>query len=104
MQKEEGMLPKLFTKKNIEVLKFLLDNKMHIRDVADNLEISPAKVHHAVQLFKQYGLVKEEQVKNRRVIHLNPESELLKNIFYIIEHDEKRKQSYAGGKYKDYVL
>jgi DNA-binding MarR family transcriptional regulator len=98
------MLPKLFTKKNIEVLKFLVSNKLHIRDIADQLAISPAKVHHAIQLFKQYDLVKEEQVKNRRVIHLNAESELLKSILHIIDHEEKRAHTYSKGKYKDYVL
>lgn len=73
-------ISELFTKKNMEVLELLTKKSLHIREIADQLNCSPAKVHNTIQLFKRYELVKETQEKNRKVISLNRNNPLLGNI------------------------
>ena len=73
-------LTEIFTKKNLEILNLLTQESVHIRDIATKLNISPAKVHGTIQVFKKNNLVKEAKEKNRLVISLNNESALLKEI------------------------
>lgn len=87
------MITELFTRKNMEILVFLSHNSMHIRDIAAELEISPAKVHNAVQLFKRYDLVTETKKKNMKIIQLNLDSLLWKRIKQLIEMDHDMDQS-----------
>jgi adenylosuccinate lyase len=82
-------LTEIFTKKNIEVLKLLSKESLHIRDIAAQLDISPAKVHSTIQLFKKNNLVKENKEKNKIVISLNKESDLLKIIQTLLDVDNK---------------
>ena len=77
-------LTDIFTKKNIEVLRLLSKESLHIRDIAGKLDISPAKVHSTIQLFKKHNLIKENKEKNKIVISLNKESTLLKNIIDLL--------------------
>jgi adenylosuccinate lyase len=78
----------IFTKKNIEILKLLSKESLHIRDIAAKLDISPAKVHATIQLFKKNNLIKENKDKNKIIITLNNESSLLKNIENILNLNE----------------
>jgi len=73
-------LSKIFTKKNIEILDLLFRESLHIRDIAEKLKISPAQVHNTIQIFKENNLVKEVQEKNRKIITLNRENQLLEDI------------------------
>jgi len=73
-------LAKIFTKKNLEILKLLEKESSHIRYIAEKLKISPAKVHGTIQLFKENGIITEIKEKNRIIIKLNKNSPLLKNI------------------------
>jgi len=73
-------LYKLFTKRNLEILNLLMKENLHIRDIANKLSCSPAKVHNTIQLFKKNKLIKEKKQKNRIVISLNKENKLLKEI------------------------
>ena len=75
----------IFTKKNIEILKLLSKESLHMRDIANKLEISPAKVHSTIKLFKKNNLVNEKKEKNRVIISLNKGSSLLKNIQNVLE-------------------
>ena len=77
----------IFTKKNIEILKLLSKENLHIRDIASRLNISPAKVHSTIKLFKKNNLIKENKEKNKIVISLNKESSLLKNIQNLLNVD-----------------
>ena len=61
----------VFTKKNIEIFKLLDKESMHIREIADTLNISPAKVIGAVKTLKKFDLIIEETKKNRKIIALN---------------------------------
>ena len=73
-------LSKLFTKKNIEILRLLEEESMHIREIAEKLKISPAKVHGTIQLFKKNNIINIIDDKNRKIIKLNKNNKLLKNI------------------------
>jgi len=73
-------LTEIFTKKNIEILRLLSKESLHIRDIAAQLDISPAKVHSTIQLFKKNNLIKENKEKNKIIISLNKDSSLLKEI------------------------
>lgn len=79
----------IFTKKNIEILRLLSKESLHIRDIAGNLNISPAKVHSTIQLFKKNNLIKENKEKNKIIISLNKGSSLLKIIQNLLEADNK---------------
>ena len=70
----------IFTKKNIEILDLLSKESLHMRDIAARLDISPAKVHSTIQLFRKNNLIRESKEKNRIIISLNKESLLLKEI------------------------
>ena len=73
-------LSKIFTKKNIEILDLLFRESLHIRDIAEKLNISPAQVHNTIQTFKENSLVKEIQEKNKKIITLARENPMLKEI------------------------
>ncbi|MCH8329202.1 MAG: adenylosuccinate lyase [Nanoarchaeota archaeon] len=75
----------IFTKKNIEVLRLLSKESLHIRDIAAQLGISPAKVHSTIQLFKKNNLIRENKDKNKIVISINKESALLKDILSLLD-------------------
>ncbi|MEA2037764.1 MAG: lyase family protein [Nanoarchaeota archaeon] len=79
---------KILTKKNIEILNLLHSESMHIREIAEKLSISPAKVHGAIQLFKEYNIINEIKDKNKKIIRLNRNSKILKHIENLIETKE----------------
>jgi adenylosuccinate lyase len=80
----------IFTKKNIEILRLLSKESLHIRDIASKLDISPAKVHATIQLFKKNNLIKETKEKNKIIISLNKDSSLLKLIQNLLEADNNQ--------------
>lgn len=82
-------LPKIFTRINLDILDLLEQDNHHIREIADRLGCSPAKVHSCVGLFKKHNLVKEVKEKNRKVISLNRDSVLLKRIREMRSTDAK---------------
>ena len=82
---------KILTKTNIEILKLLETETSHIREIADKLNISPAKVHGAIQLFKKHNLVNEIKDKNKKVIKLNRGNKLLKNIENLMETEDVKE-------------
>lgn len=79
------MLPEIFTKKNLKILVFINSHECHIRDIAEALKCSPAKVHNAVKLFKRYGLVREENFKNMKIITANKESAMFRKIMELLK-------------------
>ncbi len=86
-------LGRIFTKKNIEILNLLEKGSLHIRDIAGKLKISPAKVHGAIQLFKKHNIVNEIKDKNKKVIKLNKNNKLLKNIENLIEVEDTKEEN-----------
>jgi adenylosuccinate lyase len=85
-------LSKIFTKKNIEILNLLEKESLHLRDIADRLNISPAKVHGTIQLFKEHEIITEIQEKNKKIIKLNKNNQLLKNIQNLMEVKEVKQK------------
>jgi len=74
-------LSAIFTKSNIRILRELSKNEgLYIREIAERTSLSPAKVHQAIKLFKEFGIVLEREAKNKKVISLARESVLLKRI------------------------
>ena len=88
-------LSKLFTKKNLMILELLEKENLHIREIAERLSISPAKVHDSIKLFKKNNLIQETKEKNRIIIKLNRQNALLKEIENLINFNKKTKKQEA---------
>src|SRR3989344_3593613 len=87
-------LQNIFTKINIEILELLSKEKLHIREIAQRIKCSPAKVHACIKLFKSSNVVKEIEEKNRKVIVLNLENELTRQILQLINIDKNIEGPY----------
>ena len=81
-------IPNIFTKINLQILELLSREKLHIREIAERINCSPAKVHACIKVFKQNDIVKEVDEKNRKVIVLNIENNLTKQILDLINIDK----------------
>ena len=79
----------IFTKLNIEIIKLLSREKLHIREIADRIKCSPAKVHSCIKILKQYGIAKEIDDKNRKVIVLNYDNDATNQILGLIGNESK---------------
>ncbi|MEK6947306.1 MAG: lyase family protein [Nanoarchaeota archaeon] len=77
-------LSNIFTKINVQILELLSRERLHIREIADRIKCSPAKVHACIKIFKRNDIVKEVDDKNRKVIVLNTENELTNQIIQLI--------------------
>ncbi|MBI2651832.1 adenylosuccinate lyase [Candidatus Woesearchaeota archaeon] len=86
-------LPNIFTKINIQILELISREKLHIREIAERIKCSPAKVHACIKVFKKNNIVKEINEKNRKVIILNLENELTKQILQLINIDKSIEAS-----------
>lgn len=87
-------LSKIFTKINLQILSLILNERLHIREIAERLDCSPAKVLGCTKLFEQSGIVRVIDEKNRRVVQFNRENQLARQILELIEM--------AGGKEKNF--
>ena len=87
-------LPNIFTKINLQIFELLSREKLHIREIAARIKCSPAKVHACIKVFKKNNIIKEIQEKNRKVIVLNHESGLAKQILQIISIDKSIEGPY----------
>jgi predicted nucleotidyltransferase len=78
-------LSRLFTKKNLIILKDIAgESGTYIREISENTGTSPARVHQAIKLFKKFGFIKVEKIKNKKMIFLNRENILLNKIRQLI--------------------
>lgn len=82
-------ITEIFTKKNIEILKLLSKESLHMRDIAKRLDISPAKVHSTIQLFEKNNLIKKNKEKNKIIVSLNKSSTLSKEILNLLNIEIK---------------
>ena len=90
-------LSEIFTKKNIEILKLLFRENLHMRDIANKLSISPAKVHNSIKVFKKNNLITETKQKNKKIISLNKNNPILSEINNLI-NESKEKAAYSEEK------
>src|SRR3989338_11074213 len=81
-------LPNIFTKINIQILDLLSREHLNIREIAERIKCSPAKAHACIKIFKKSGIAKEVDEKNRKVIVLNLDNELTKQILDLINIDK----------------
>ena len=81
-------ISRIFTNINIQILELLSRERLHIREIADRVKCSPAKVHACIAVFKKNSIVKEVDEKNRKVIVLNLENELTKKILQLVNIDK----------------
>src|SRR3989338_1782315 len=81
-------LANIFTKINLQILELLSREKLHIREIAERINCSPAKVHACIQVLKKNNIAKEVDEKNRKVIVLNLENELTRHIIKLINSDK----------------
>lgn len=78
-------LREIFNKSSLRILQLLKKEEgLYIREIAEKLSISPFTVHNAVKLFKNFGFVREIEVKNRKAIYLKRNNPLLKKIFSLV--------------------
>jgi predicted nucleotidyltransferase len=74
-------LSMIFTNSNIRILEELSkSDELYIREIAERTSISPAKVHQAIKLFKEFGMITEREVKNKKVVSLVRDNILLKRV------------------------
>ena len=78
----------IFTKINLQILELLSRERLHIREIAERAKCSPAKAHACISVFKKSGIVKEVGDKNRKVIVLNLDNELAKQILQLVNFDK----------------
>ncbi len=81
-------LPAIFTKINIQILDLLSREHLHIREIAERIKCSPAKVHACIKIFKKNNIAKEVDEKNRKVIVLNLDNDLTKQILDLVNIDK----------------
>ncbi len=79
---------KLLTKNNIKIIKLIDKEQIHIRDIADKLNISPGSVHKLIKLMKTNGLVELIKQKNRIIVRLNKENEIIKQVKTLINFND----------------
>ncbi len=78
-------LQKLFTKKNLVILKDLSGkNETYIREISESTGTSPAQVHQAIKIFKKLGFIKEKKLKNKKLLSLDLNNLLLGKIRQLI--------------------
>jgi len=87
-------LQNIFTKINLQILELLSKEKLHIREIAERIKCSPAKAHACIGVFKKNNIVKEVNEKNRKVIVLNLENELTRQILQLINIDKSVEGPY----------
>ena len=91
-------LSNIFTKINIQIFRLLARERLHIREIADRIKCSPAKVHACIKVFKNNNIVKEIDDKNRKVIILNVENELTKQVLQLVNIDKNIEPSFIPEK------
>lgn len=87
-------LSAIFTKINVHILELLSKEKLHIREIAERVKCSPAKVHSCIKTFKSSNIIKEIDEKNRKIIVLNYENPLAKQIIELINIDKNIEGPY----------
>ena len=87
-------LHNIFTRINIRILELLSREKLHIREIAQRLGCSPAKVHACIRLFIKNNVAVAVREKNKSIIVLNLENELTRQILHLVNIDKRIEGPY----------
>jgi adenylosuccinate lyase len=93
-------LSKIFTKKNIEILDLLFRESLHLREIAEKLNISVGQVHNTIQTLKENDLIEEVTEKNKKIIVLNKRNPLLPEIEKLLNVEGVKKMEIKDEKIK----
>lgn len=74
----------LLTKMNLEILAALAEQESSLRELAERVNCSPAKIHQAISLFKRDGLVTTKRLKNRLLILPDRKNPLYRRVKALI--------------------
>ena len=77
-------MPKLLTRTNLEMLSALAEQEYSLRELAERLKCSPAKIHQAAKIFKRHGLILTERRRNRLFLKPDRKSPLYQRIKALI--------------------
>lgn len=77
-------ISKLMTDSNLRIFELLVNSSFSVRDLAKEINCSPAKVIQFTKLFKKNDLIKLKADKNRKIIELNGQHPLVKSIVSLI--------------------
>ncbi|MFH1587082.1 MAG: nucleotidyltransferase domain-containing protein [Candidatus Diapherotrites archaeon] len=77
-------LPKLLTPFNLKILEMLIDENISVRDLAKKIKCSPAKITQFIKLFKKDNLIKTSKEKNKKILILNKENPVIRQIISLL--------------------
>src|SRR3990170_3981765 len=91
-------LQKVFTKKNLIILKDLSSkNESYIREISENTDASPAQVHQSIKIFKKLGFIKEKRLKNKKILSIKRINKA-RNCWYLWKLRSRKR--YAAKRYR----
>lgn len=91
-------LQKIFTRKNIEIIRLLFNESMHLRQIAEKLKISPAQVHNTLKILRENNLITETNEKNKKIITMDKTHPNVKKIKSLLSIEEDEKMDYPEEK------
>ncbi len=77
-------LSKLISPFNLKILEVLIDENISVRDLAKQIKCSPAKITQFIKLFQKNRLIKIKKDKNKKIVFLNRNSPLIKEIISLL--------------------
>ena len=77
-------LDKLLTQFNLKIFELLIDGTLSVRDLAKKVNCSPAKITQFSKLFKKSDLITLKKEKNRKLLVLNKENPLVREIITLL--------------------
>ncbi|MFH1587094.1 MAG: nucleotidyltransferase domain-containing protein [Candidatus Diapherotrites archaeon] len=81
-------IPKLLTPFNLKIFELLIDENISVRDLAKKIKCSPAKITQFIKLFKKDNLIKTSKEKNRKILILNKENPVIREIISLLFIDK----------------
>jgi len=77
-------ISKLLTPFNLQIIELLVDESISVRDLANKINCSPAKITQFIKIFLKHRLIKISKEKNRKIINLNKDNPLMKEIITLL--------------------
>jgi len=78
------LLSKLMTSFNLQIFELLVDNSFSVRDLAKEINCSPAKITQFVKLFQKEDIIRLKPDKNKKIVGLNRDNPLTREIISLV--------------------